>query len=138
MKRGELLKLYCLEKGQINYPREGKVCLGDHGQGKTIQINYKLNFIQESSQRFSLQFQQLLQFYCITHKIDFSEHVCGNVIEELVFLYRETFDKLLQCVTFLKMLFFHKYFSALFRSFSNFFQSISTSHSGAIQVHAYF
>ena len=105
---------------------------------ETIQINYKINFIQESFQRFSLHFQQLLQFCCITHKMHFSEHVCGNVLEELVFLYRESFHNILQYITFLKMLFFHKYFSAIFRSFSNFFQSISTSHSGVIQVHTCF
>ena len=40
--------------------------------GGTIQINYKMNFIQDSCQRFSLHFEstfhRLLQAYCITHK----------------------------------------------------------------------
>ena len=51
--------------------------------------------------------------------------------------FRDTFGKLLQSITFLNMLFFHRYFSAMllraspkeFGSFSKFFQCISRSHS---------
>ena len=62
-----------------------------------------------------------------------------NFLEELAFLCRETFKKLLQPVAFLKALLFHRYFSAIFRSFLKFFQSsISACHSGTIQIHACF
>ena len=33
---------------QMTYLGEDRVCLGDQGWGKTIQINYKINFIQNS------------------------------------------------------------------------------------------
>ena len=67
-----------------------------------------------------------------------SEYVCENLFEELAFLCRETFENLFKPVKFLKRLLFYRYFSVIFQSFLKFFQSISTSHSGTIQIHACF
>ena len=36
----------------MTYLGEGRICLEDLGQGETIQINYKMNFIRGSCQRF--------------------------------------------------------------------------------------
>ena len=37
----------------MTYLGEGRVSLGDQGQGEIIQINFKMNFIIDSCQRFS-------------------------------------------------------------------------------------
>ena len=56
----------------MTYLGKGKVCLGNQGYRKTIQINYKMNFVQDSCQRFSLHFESnfhwRLQVYCIMQK----------------------------------------------------------------------
>ena len=52
-----------------------------------------------------------------------SEYVSEKFLEELAFLCRETFEKLLQPVTYLKMLLFHRYFSAIFDPFQTFFSA---------------
>ena len=49
---GGFLKLFCLGGGQMTYLGEGRVWLGDKGYGETIKINYKMNFVQNSCQRF--------------------------------------------------------------------------------------
>ena len=41
----------------MSYFEEGSVCQSDQGQEETIQINYKMNFIQDSCQRFSVKFK---------------------------------------------------------------------------------
>ena len=60
-------------------PWERRVCLGEQGWGETIQINYKINFIQDSCQRFSLHlkctFHWLLQVYCTIQKIHISQEL---------------------------------------------------------------
>ena len=56
-KRVEFWKLLCQGGRQITYLGKGRVSLGDQGLGETIQINYKMNFIQDSCERFSLQFK---------------------------------------------------------------------------------
>ena len=70
-KAREFWKFFCL---QMTYLGEERVCLGDHELGKTVQINYKMNFIQDNSQKFSLHFKStfhwLLQVHCTTIKMD--------------------------------------------------------------------
>ena len=91
-----------------------------------MQINYKINFIQQYFQKFSLHFKRtflwLLPFYYITQKMHIFEYVCENFLEKLTFLCRETFKELLQVVIFLNMPLFHRCFSAnfsiLFKVFS--------------------
>ena len=61
----------------------------------------------------TMTFHWLLQVYCIAQKMHISEYVCKNFLEELAFLCRETFEKLLQTVTFLHILLFH--FQILFK-----------------------
>ena len=74
-KRGGVLEVALPGRRQMTYLGEGRVWLGDQGYGETIQINYKMNFIQDSCQRFSLHFKStlhwLLQLYCITQKCVF-------------------------------------------------------------------
>ena len=37
----------------MTYLGEGRVCLRDQGKCETTQVNYKINFIQDSCERFS-------------------------------------------------------------------------------------
>ena len=57
----------------MTYLGEERVCLGDHELGKTVQINYKMNFIQDNSQKFSLNFKStfhwLLRVHCTIIKM---------------------------------------------------------------------
>ena len=118
-------------RGAIDLPRGRKGLPGGSEVGENIQINYKMNYIQVSFQRFSQHFKStlywLLQVYCITQKMHFSEYLFKTFLEELAFLL------LYSPVTFLKMLYFFCYVSRIvpkdFWSFSKFFQSISISHS---------
>ena len=48
------LEVALFGKGVANHL---KVCLGKQGEEETIQINYKMNFVQDSCQRFSLYFK---------------------------------------------------------------------------------
>ena len=130
----------CLEKGALivvlpsmrQMTHLGEGLPRGPGVGGNYTVNYKINFIQWNFQRFSLDFKStfhwLLQFYCITRKLHISEYVSEHFLEKLAFLCWET----------LKILLFHRYFSAIFRYFSKFFQSISTSHFGTIQIHVWF
>ena len=40
-KEGEVLEVVLPGRGKVTYLGEGKVCLGDQGQGETMQINYE-------------------------------------------------------------------------------------------------
>ena len=56
----------------------GRKCLPEgQGVGQTMQINYKMNLIQDSCQRLSLNFNStfhwLLQVYCIKQKMHISQ-----------------------------------------------------------------
>ena len=85
----------------------------------------------------TMTFHWLLQVHCIAQKMHISEYICKNFLEELTFLCRGTFEKLLQTVAFLHMLLFHRlllHFQILFQLF----QSISTSHFGTIKIQACF
>ena len=64
-------------------------------------------------------------------KMHISEYVLMflNFLEELAFLYRKIFEKLLESVRILKMLLLHRYFSAISWSFSKITSaSPKTSH----------
>ena len=70
-----------------------------------------MNFIQDSfeifPQHFKCTFHWLLQVYSITQKMYIFEYAWNFFLEVLTFLKcRETFEKLLQLVAFLKMLLF--------------------------------
>ena len=73
-KKGEeFWKLFCLGGEQMNYLGDGRICLEDQRSRKTIQINYKINFIQCSCQivslHFKMTFHRLLQIYCTKQKV---------------------------------------------------------------------
>ena len=59
----------------MTYLGEGRVCLRDQGKCETTQVNYKINFIQDSCERFSLHFHWLLQVYCVTEKMHISQEL---------------------------------------------------------------
>ena len=56
-KRGEVLEVVLPERESNDLPWGRKNLRGSPGMGETIQINYKINFIQHSCQRFSLHFK---------------------------------------------------------------------------------
>ena len=70
------LEVALFGKGVANHL---KVCLGKQGEEETIQINYKMNFVQDSCQRFSLYFKStfhwMLHVYCITQKMHISQEL---------------------------------------------------------------
>ena len=68
---GLVLEIVLPGRGQMTYLGEGKVCLGGQRYGQTIQINSKMNFIQDSCQVFPLQFKSNYKVYYITQKCIF-------------------------------------------------------------------
>ena len=71
-KRGGSFGSCSAREGTNDLPWGNKGLPGDQGQ-----INYNMNFIQDSCQRFSLPFksifQWLLQVYCVTQKMHISQ-----------------------------------------------------------------
>ena len=67
-----------LAGGANDVPWGRKDLLGGPEAGKTILINYIMNFIQDSCQRFShfkSTFLSLIQVYCITQKMQVSQNL---------------------------------------------------------------
>ena len=129
---GRVLKIVQPVRGQLTYLGEEKVCLEKWGQGNTIKIRYKMNFVQDCFQRFSQQLKSafhwlLLEVYCTTQKKHISEYVCKTFLEELIIFLncRAFFENLLQPVMFLKMILFFCHILRTapkdFRSFPIFF-----------------
>ena len=74
----EIWKLFCLAGEANDVPWGRKDLLGGPEAGKTILINYIMNFIQDSCQRFShfkSTFLWLIQVYCITQKMQVSQNL---------------------------------------------------------------
>ena len=63
-------------EGGNHLPWGRKRLPGGPGVGRNMQINHKMNLIQDSCQRFFLHFKNtfdwLLQVYCITQRVNFS------------------------------------------------------------------
>ena len=89
---GVVLEAVLPGRGQKTYPGE-RFAWGTRGRGNLYRLTKKKLF---------------------PTTLHVFEYVCKNFLEELAFLCRETFEKLLQPVTFLKMLLFHSYFYAIF------------------------
>ena len=118
LERKEFCKLSCLRRGQITYL--GKSFPGGivAWQKETKQVNFKMKFIKEFCQHFksiSTDCLWMMSIYCITQNIHISECECKSSRKELaMFVKGEIFEKLLQSITFLKMLLFYRYSSATF------------------------
>ena len=142
-KRGGVLEVFLQERGQRTYLREGRVCLGPERKGEIIQIKYNMNFIKTRLQKISQHFKSTsywLSKFGIIQKSTFPNARILNCLQRFskrTLKCSESFEKLLQPVTFLKMLLFHRYFSAgskeqyhkifdLFQSFSSPFQQAVT------------
>ena len=67
MRGGSFGSCSAWEGGRMTYLGKGRVYVGNQGQDETIQINYKMNFNQDSFQRLSLHFT-LLQACWISQK----------------------------------------------------------------------
>ena len=76
---GEFWKLFLLGGGKTTHLAVERLYLGDQGKRKIIKINYEKNFIHNSCQKCSLHFKSsihwLLQVYCITRKMHFSQEL---------------------------------------------------------------
>ena len=115
------------------------------GYRETIQINEKINFIQDSFQRFfqhckSTSHWLLLEVYILYHiKMHISEYVCKTFLKELAFFLKcrvILWNNIAACnvskIAAIQQLFFYHFLRTVpkkFQSLAKFFQSISTSHS---------
>ena len=122
LEKGEFSKLFCLRGDQMIYFGEGRVCLGDCGWAGTIQINYKtISFktvFKDSPNELRIPSIECFwkSIYCITQKMHISESVRKMFLKELAIFLNpgKIFKKLLELVTFLRMLLFHRCFPAIF------------------------
>ena len=105
----------------MTYPRKGRICLGTRSMGKLYWLTIQIKAVfKDFSYTLRVHSTDCFKSIASHTEMHISKCVCENFLEELAFLYREIFEKLMQLVMFLKMLVFTGIFLSFFDPFQNF------------------